>query len=382
MSHTKTDLTPSKTLALACDLINIESITPNDNGCQTILNKRLEALGFTIEDLSCDGIRSTWAVLGTEGPLFVFSGHTDVVPAGDAALWRTPPFKATIREGNLYGRGAADMKSAIAAMLVAVERFLSQHTPKARIAFMLTSDEEGDGLGTQYVVNTLIRRKVKIDWCLIGEASSEEVLGDAIKVGRRGSLHGHLRVIGKQGHIAYPQKAENPIHRSFKALEDLTHETWDEGNAYFSPTAFQIYNINADTGASNIIPGGLNARFNFRFAPTSTAETLKSKVISVLDRYGLHYEINWQLCGEPFLSPDGALRTACLNAIKTICNITCQPNTTGGTSDGRFIAKMGSEIVELGVTSDSIHQVNEHVSLSNLEQLTELYNAILEKLCL
>ncbi len=372
----------SETLQLAEQLINIHSITPNDNGCQDILNQRLKALGFHITDLSSKEVRNTYAQLGDTEPLYIFSGHTDVVPPGPENKWQTPPFLASVRDGKLYGRGAADMKGALAAMIVSVEQFLEK-TPAftGSIGFMITSDEEGEATdGTLKIVEHLIKTQKKIQGCIIGEASSSEKIGDAIKIGRRGSLHGYLKVIGKQGHIAYPQLADNPIHRCFKALDELTQLQWDQGNDDFTPTSFQIYNINADTGASNVIPGALTARFNFRYAPSSTADELKQKVHKILDNHQLQYEIDWQLMSEPFLSQKGSLTKAAQTAIKTICAIETYPNTTGGTSDGRFIAKTGCEIIELGVVNKCIHQINEHVNLEDLETLTKLYETILHQL--
>ena len=372
----------SNTVKLAQQLINIESITPNDNGCQTFLNNKLESLGFDITDLSSNSVTNTFARRGTDGPLVLFSGHTDVVPPGPENKWSSPPFYASIRDGYLYARGAADMKSAIAAMFIATKKFIEKHPKhKGSIGFAITSDEEGDALdGTVKIVDYFLENNIKIDYCLIGEASSIEKLGDSIKIGRRGSLHGKLMVLGKQGHIAYPHLADNPIHRCFKALDELTQIQWDRGNESFTPTSFQIYNINADTGASNIIPGALNARFNFRYAPSSTADELKQKVHKVFDDHGLQYNIDWNLSSEPFLSKKGKLLEATKSAIENVCNITTNPNTTGGTSDGRFIAKTGCEILELGAVSKCIHQVDEHIKIDDLDHLTELYFQILRSL--
>lgn len=372
----------SATLKLAEDLINIKSITPDDNGCQDLLLNYLEPLGFKVEKILSNGVSNFFARLGSQQPLLVFCGHTDVVPPGNERKWKTPPFNATVQDGNLYGRGAADMKGALAAMIIGCKRFLQENpNPKGSIGFIITSDEEGDATdGTKKVVEHLQKNNIPVDWCLIGEASSNEQLGDAIKIGRRGSLHGELQVIGKQGHIAYPQLAENPIHRCFKALDHLTHIEWDQGNEYFTPTSLQIYTINADTGASNIIPGSLTARFNFRFSPASTAEQLQERVHKVFDDHQLHYKINWNLMSEPFLSPRGKLVEATTAAIKELCDIETNPNTTGGTSDGRFMAVTGCEIVELGVVSNCIHQVNEHVKIADLEKLTSLYQDILRRL--
>lgn len=372
----------SPTIELANTLITRESITPQDAGCQTLLREHLTQLGFTITDLSQAGTTNTWARCGTNGPLFVFSGHTDVVPPGPHHQWISQPFEPEIRDNKLYGRGSADMKGALAAMITATTRFLKKHPNHAgSIAFMITSDEEGDGhFGTQKIVDYCQTHDIHIDWCMIGEASSQKKLGDSIKIGRRGSLHGRLKVIGKQGHIAYPHLADNPIHRSFTALDALTQTQWDAGNEDFEPTSFQIYNINADTGATNIIPGSLTASFNFRYAPTSEAGTLKQTVHNIFDQHDLTYEIDWTHASEPFYSPQKHLLPACQKVIAEICGIDTLPNTTGGTSDGRFIAALGCEIVELGVVNQSIHQVNEHVNIDDLDTLSRLYERLLEVL--
>jgi succinyl-diaminopimelate desuccinylase len=372
----------AETLELAKQLINIESITPNDNGCQDLIEKFLIELGFTVKKIPSNGVSNLWAEYGKNGPLFAFSGHTDVVPPGNINKWQSSPFEATIKEGYLFGRGAADMKSALAAMLVACKIFLKKNPNfNGKIGFLITSDEEGNATdGTKKIVDYLQENNIKLNWCLIGEASSQEKLGDSIKVGRRGSLHGELQVFGKQGHIAYPQLADNPIHRSFKALDALTQTIWDHGDDVFTPTSFQIYNINADTGASNVIPGILTARFNFRFAPTSTADSLKNKVHKVFDDHNLQYDIQWNLMSQPFLSSPGQLTQAVKDSVREICGIETHPNTTGGTSDGRFIAATGCEIVELGAISKCIHQVNEHIKVADLEKLTELYERTLTKI--
>ena len=374
----------SETVQLAQQLINIESITPNDNGCQDILYKQLKDIGFDTHKLASGAVSNLWARRGDKGPLLVFSGHTDVVPPGPDSKWTTPPFYASIRDGDLFGRGAADMKSALAAMLIATKEFIKNHPEhNGSIGFMITSDEEGDAIdGTQKLVEYVQKNNIHIDYCIIGEASSIEKLGDSIKIGRRGSLHGKLKVIGKQGHIAYPQLADNPIHRSFSALDTLTRIEWDKGNEDFTPTSFQIYNINADTGASNIIPGALTASFNFRFAPSSTSEQLKEKVHKVFDDHGLQYSIDWNESSKPFFSPKGKLIETVKTSIKELCGITTNPNTTGGTSDGRFIAKTGCEIVELGAISKCIHQVNEYINIDDLNMMTQLYQRILELLLL
>lgn len=375
----------SNTLTLAKQLINIKSITPNDNNCQSILIDRLKTAGFDITILNSNEVSNFFALKkskNSNAKLFAFSGHTDVVPAGDEAEWISPPFSATIRDEKLFGRGAADMKSAIAAMVVAVENFLAKNPDHQNdLAFLITSDEEGNATdGTLKIVEYLEKNAIKIDCCLVGEASSTKILGDSIKVGRRGSLHGELIVHGKQGHIAYPHLAINPIHRSFQALDALTQIEWDKGNALFSPTSFQIYNIHADTGANNIIPGSLSARFNFRHCPDSSAEYLQSHVEKVLGDHQLEFSIKWNHSSKPFYSTPGALTNAVSESIQQVCGIATTPNTTGGTSDGRFIAHTGAEVVELGLCSGSIHQVNENTGLEDLEKLTILYEDILKRL--
>lgn len=372
----------TETLSLAKQLINIQSVTPNDNHCQKILIDRLQKLGFTITELNSNGVSNFFAVRGSGEKLFAFSGHTDVVPPGDLTEWHSPPFIATVRDGKLFGRGAADMKSALAAMVVATEQFISKN-PKhtGKIGFLITSDEEGSGKdGTIRIVEYLQKNNIKLDYCLIGEATSTKKLGDVIKVGRRGSLHGQLTVHGKQGHIAYPHLAINPIHRSFQALDHLTHIEWDTATDLFSPTSFQIYNINADTGANNIIPGSLTARFNFRYSPESTAESLQKKVETVFEEHQLSYDIQWNHSSKPFYSKPGLLTNTCCDVILNLCNVTTEQNTTGGTSDGRFIAATGAEIVELGLRNESIHHVDENTDLTDLEKLTDLYENILEQI--
>jgi len=373
---------PTTALELAQTLINQPSITPNDHGCQTLLRQLLVTLGFDITDVSSHGVTNTWARRGKTGPLLVFSGHTDVVPPGPEHQWISPPFTATVRDNKLYGRGAADMKSALAAMIIASKNFLERHPkPKGSIGFMLTSDEEGTALhGTRELVTYCRENNIDIDWCLIGEASSNERLGDSVKIGRRGSLHGNLKVIGKQGHIAYPQLAENPIHRCFKALDALTQTQWDDGNEHFDPTSFQIYNINADTGATNIIPGILTASFNFRYAPSSSGEDIKKRVHHIFEEHELNYTIEWNHASKPFYSKQEQLLPACQKIIAEICHIDTLANTKGGTSDGRFIAELGCEIVELGAINKSIHHVNEHIDIDDLETLTKLYERLLEEL--
>ncbi len=369
-------------IELSQALINQQSVTPNDNGCQNILSEHVKKLGFEITQLNHAGVTNTWAQrrhTAKPQPLFVFSGHTDTVPAGDEALWRTPPFTATIQANTLYGRGAADMKSALAAIVCAYQQFLAQHPkPLFDLGLMLTSDEEGEATnGTDHIVKYLQSQNITPAWCLIGEATSSQQFADTIKIGRRGSLHGFLEVIGKQGHVAYPQLADNPIHKCFAALDSLTKITWDNGNEFFCPSSFQIYHINADTGASNMTPGSLNAQFNFRFNACVTPETLQQRVCEHLDQAELQYKIRWQLSSMPFLSTPGVLTAACKHSIQQHCGIETQLSTDGGTSDGRFIARLGCEIVELGPINKSIHQVNEQVNIDDLKQLTTLYRDIL-----
>jgi len=372
----------SETLELAKKLINIQSITPDDNGCQAILIQQLKALGFNIVNLPSGNVTNFWAQRGKQQPLVIFAGHTDVVPSGPEDKWISPPFNATVRDHHLYGRGAADMKSAVAAMIIGCKNFINQFPEhEGSIGFIITSDEEGNATdGTIKVVDYLQAEGIKIDYCIIGEASSNARLGDVVKVGRRGSLHGYLQVFGKQGHIAYPHLADNPIHRCFKALDTLSHMEWDQGNEYFSPTSFQIYKISADTGASNIIPGSLTAKFNFRYSPASTAEQLQKQVHQIFDEHELHYQVKWNSSSQPFLSPEGKLIQACKAVIKEVCDLDTQPNTTGGTSDGRFITATGCEIVELGHCNETIHQVNENVNVENIETLAKLYEKILQYL--
>lgn len=372
----------SPTLDLACALIARESVTPADAGCLDLIGARLAAAGFALERMPHGPVDNLWAIRGSAGPLFVFAGHTDVVPPGDLAGWRSPPFAPTVREGMLYGRGAADMKGSLAAMVTAAERFTRAHaTHGGRLAFLLTSDEEGVAVdGTVRVVETLIARGELPDYCLVGEPSSEARLGDLLRNGRRGSLNGRLRVRGVQGHVAYPALASNPIHRALPALTELCAIEWDRGNAFFPPTSFQISNIGAGTGAENVIPPALDARFNFRFATASTAEALRTRVQAVLDAHGVDYELAWQLSGEPFLTTGGTLLAAVQGEIRDTLGITPRLSTGGGTSDGRFIAKTGAEVVELGPVNATIHKVDECVSVADLDALSRVYEGILRRL--
>jgi len=371
---------PSATLQLCAELIERASVTPKDEGCQTLIGQRLEKIGFKLERLRFGEVDNLWAVQGESGPLFCFAGHTDVVPVGDAGAWQSEPFQAQIRDGYLYGRGAADMKGSLAAMVVACERFLaSAAVHQGRIAFLITSDEEGVAIdGTTKVVQWLESRGEKIRWCLVGEPSSSKQLGDVIKNGRRGSLGAKLIVHGKQGHVAYPQLADNPIHRCAPALSELTQEAWDEGNEFFPATSFQISNIRAGTGATNVIPASVEIDFNFRFSTESTAQSLQKRTEAILNRHGLRYDLHWSLSGEPFLTPRGELVDATVAAIKQHTGLDTELSTAGGTSDGRFIAPTGAQVVELGPVNATIHQVNECVQVEHLDSLTDIYTDILQ----
>lgn len=372
----------SATLELAQELIRRPSVTPSDGGCQLLLAERLTAIGFECEHLPFGEVANLWARRGQSSPLLVFAGHTDVVPPGPLTQWTTPPFQPSIRDGRLYGRGAADMKGSIAAFTVACERFVARYPDhKGSIAFLITSDEEGPAVdGTAKVVETLTARSERIDWCIVGEPSSSERCGDVVKVGRRGSLNGRLRVFGEQGHIAYPQLARNPIHELAPALLELTARQWDQGNSDFPPTSFQVSNIQAGTGAANVIPGVLELQFNFRYSTEVTAEQLRAEVQAVLDRHGLHYEIDWHCSGLPFLTPRGPLREATARVIEAVTGHSPEMSTTGGTSDGRFIAPTGAQVVEIGPVNASIHKVDENVTLAELETLTEIYERLLKEL--
>ena len=374
----------SETLQLATDLISRASVTPEDAGCQALLAERLTAMGFEVEHLPAGGVSNLWARRGIEAPLLVFAGHTDVVPAGPESLWHSPPFRPEIREGRLYGRGAADMKGSLAAMVTACERFVAAHPDHpGSIAFLITSDEEGDAEhGTRHVIEQLTARDEKIDWCVVGEPSSHQRLGDTIRHGRRGSLSGQLRVIGKQGHVAYPELAINPVHAALDALNALCSEEWDRGNAHFPPTSFQISNIHAGTGTTNVIPGELAVDFNFRFSPESSAETLRQKTECILASRGLNYRLQWHLSGEPFITPRGELIEAAHEVVHEITGRGPEFSTGGGTSDGRFIAPTGAQVIELGPRNSSIHQVNEWVDIGELEQLNLIHERLLQRLLL
>lgn len=370
----------SPVLELACELIRRPSVTPQDRGCQSLLAGRLEKIGFRIEQLRFDDVDNLWARHGTGAPLFVFAGHTDVVPPGPLEEWESDPFQPVTRDGHLYGRGAADMKGSIAAMVTACERFMEKDSGHpGSIAFLLTSDEEGPAVnGTVKVLEYLDEQGEKIDWCLVGEPSSRQQTGDMIKIGRRGSLNGDLRIHGQQGHVAYPQLADNPVHRAAPAIAELVVLEWDKGNDHFPPTTFQISNIKAGTGVENIIPGELELRFNLRFSTESSVESLQSRIAELLTHHGLAYEIDWNLSGQPFLTRPGELVNATRTAIREITGLTTELSTSGGTSDGRFIAPTGAQVVELGPSNASIHKVNECVKIADLEKLSLMYEKILE----
>ena len=372
----------SDTLELSLQLLRQPSVTPIDHDCQNIMAERLAKIGFNIENMRFDDVDNLWARRGTESPVFCFAGHTDVVPTGQLDAWNSDPFLPSIRDGKLYGRGSADMKTALAAMVVASERFVKKHpNHTGSIAFLITSDEEGPSInGTVKVVETLEARNEKMTWCLVGEPSSTHQLGDIVKNGRRGSLNGVLTVQGKQGHVAYPHLAQNPIHLASKALNELCEVIWDNGNEYFPATSFQISNIHSGTGATNVIPDTLEVTFNFRYSTEVTADILKQRVMKILDQNQLNYHIDWTLSGLPFLTPVGELVTAAKKAIKNVTNVDTTLSTSGGTSDGRFIAPTGAQVLELGVLNATIHQINEHVNVADLEPLAEIYEQILENL--
>ena len=369
-------------LDLTRELIACPSVTPDDKGCQAILIKRLEAIGFVCETIESGGVTNLWARRGTQRPVAVFAGHTDVVPPGPADLWTTPPFEPSERDGYLYGRGAADMKTSIAAFVVAVEQLVAAHpTHKGSLALLITSDEEGPATdGTVKVCELLAERGEKLDYCIVGEPTSTHVLGDICKNGRRGSLSGRLLVKGVQGHVAYPHLARNPMHQLAPALAELVNINWDEGNAYFPPTTFQVSNLNCGTGATNVIPAEVIAQFNLRFSTASTPDDLKKRINDVLTKHDLEYSIDWSLGGEPFLTPRGELSAAMTLAIEAEMGRTPELSTTGGTSDGRFIAKICPQVIEFGPINATIHQLNERVDISSLAPLANIYRRTLEHL--
>jgi succinyl-diaminopimelate desuccinylase len=373
---------PSATVQLACELIGRRSVTPEDAGCQQVMAERLERLGFRVEHMRFNEVDNFWARRGDEGPVLCFAGHTDVVPPGPLERWESDPFEPTIRDGRLYGRGACDMKGSLAAMITATEGFLAVHPHhRGSIAFLITSDEEGPSIdGTRKVMEALEARGEKIDYALVGEPSSHQRLGDVVKNGRRGSLTAKLKVQGKQGHVAYPQLADNPIHRAAPALAALVAEQWDAGNAHFPPTSLQVSNLNAGTGADNVIPDALTAIFNLRFSTEQTPEAIQQRVHAILDEHGLDYQLDWHLSGLPFLTPAGELLDAGRSAIEAVTGIETEPSTVGGTSDGRFIAPTGAQVLELGPVNATIHKVNECVAVAELDQLAAVYAEVLRRL--
>ena len=372
----------SPTIALTKELISRVSVTPEDAGCQKLMAERLAAIGFKVEHLRFDDVDNFWAIRGDSGPTLCFAGHTDVVPSGPESNWQTPPFEPTIKDGVLYGRGAADMKGSLAAMVVAVEQFVADNpNHNGRIAFLITSDEEGIAAnGTVKVVEWLNQQQLIPEYCLVGEPSSSILCGDTIKNGRRGSLGCEMRILGQQGHVAYPHLATNPIHRAAPALAELAAHEWDQGNDFFPATSFQISNINGGTGATNVIPGELEVIFNFRFSTEVTDQQLRDRTTEILDKYQLNYELNWHLSGQPFLTAEGELVEAAVKAVKEVTGLNTELSTAGGTSDGRFIAPMGTQVVELGPVNATIHQVDECVCVEDLNKLCDIYQSTLKHL--
>lgn len=374
----------SKTLELTESLIALHSVTPADGGCQLKMAERLSPLGFECETIASGDVTNLWARRGNAQPLLVFAGHTDVVPTGPLGQWSSDPFTPTHRDGKLYGRGAADMKTSLAAMVVAVEEFVAAHpNHKGSIGFLITSDEEGPAIdGTVIVCNQLTARGEQLDWCIVGEPTSVKQIGDMIKNGRRGTMSGKLIIKGVQGHIAYPHMAKNPIHLGAPALTELVAMEWDKGNEYYMPTSWQISNIHAGTGASNVIPGECVVDFNFRFSTASTVEGLQQRVVDVLDKHGLNYDLKWTVGGLPFLTPRGELSNALSSAIKAETGLDTELSTTGGTSDGRFIAQICPQVVEFGPVNASIHKIDEHIAVAEIEPLKNIYRRTLENLLL
>ncbi len=375
-------MSETATLALTKQLIAEASVTPDDKNCQAILAERLQKIGFTIEAMNFNDTQNIWARRGNSAPLLCFAGHTDVVPSGPEEKWTSPPFEPTERDGKLYGRGTADMKTSIAAFVTACERLVAEHPEHSgSIALLITSDEEGDAYdGTTKVVDALKARGETIDYCIVGEPTAVNRLGDTIKNGRRGSLSGNLTIKGKQGHIAYPHLAVNPVHTFAPALAELVATQWDQGNAYFPATGFQISNIQGGTGATNVIPGSLNVKFNFRFSTESTDSGLKQRVHEILDKHGLDYDLQWSLSGQPFLTEAGELTQVAQAAIAEVCGINAELSTSGGTSDGRFIKAIARELIELGPVNASIHQIDEHIELAAVPELSAVYQNIMKRL--
>jgi succinyl-diaminopimelate desuccinylase len=370
------------TLTLAQELIRRPSVSPEDHGCLQLIGQRLEALGFRVERMPFGPVENLWARHGSERPVLCFAGHTDVVPTGPREEWQTDPFEPVVRDGILYGRGAADMKSGLAAMVTASERFVAANPDHSgTLAFLLTSDEEGPSVdGTRRVVETLEARGEKIDWCVVGEPSSTDALGDTIKIGRRGSLSGKLTVHGVQGHVAYPHLADNPVHAVSPALAELATRVWDQGNEYFQPTSFQVSNISAGTGAPNVIPGELKARFNVRFSTEQTVEKLQQQITEILNRHKVNYTLEWFVSGLPFFTPPGDLSAAVEKVLEASTGRKPELSTTGGTSDGRFIAPTGAQVVELGVINATIHKVNEQVRVADMSALSKIYEQVMKQL--
>lgn len=391
MSQPTTSATPAsqrpaahqtETVLLTQELIRRRSVTPDDCGCQEVMIERLSAIGFKIERLRFGDVDNFWAVHGESGPTLCFAGHTDVVPTGPEQNWRQAPFDATIVDGHVVGRGAADMKGSLAAMVVACERFVAINpNHSGRIAFLITSDEEGIAIdGTVKVINLLKERDELPEWCLIGEPSSTAQCGDVVKNGRRGSLGCTLTVHGQQGHVAYPHLADNPVHRAAPALAALASEVWDNGNEFFPATSFQISNIQAGTGATNVIPGQMQVVFNFRFSTELTEQQIIQRAESILDQHAVKYSANWHLSGHPFLTPSGELVSATVESIAEVTGLTTELSTAGGTSDGRFIAPLGVQVIELGPVNESIHKIDENTNIDDLNSLTDIYQTILSKL--
>jgi succinyl-diaminopimelate desuccinylase len=382
MSNAPEEISDTETLELLDRLIRCRSVTPDDAGCQDILRQHLDSLGFRCEAMPFADVSNLWARRGDQAPLLCFAGHTDVVPPGPLEQWSSDPFVATRRDGRIYGRGAADMKGSLAAMITALRRFLARH-PQHRggIALLITSDEEGRARdGTLKVIETLTARGDRIDWCIVGEPSSHRRVGDVIRIGRRGSLSGQLSVRGTQGHVAYPQLADNPIRRFAPALAELHEISWDEGNAHFPPTSFQVVRLESDAGAVNVIPGALSARFNFRYSTVWDHEGLRRRVHEILDRHDIDYHIDWHLSGEPFLTRPGPLIDAVVETVRSVAGQDPELSTGGGTSDGRFISPSGADVVELGPVNASIHKIDEHVAIDDLARLTRMYEGIMERL--
>ncbi|MGB2287543.1 MAG: succinyl-diaminopimelate desuccinylase [Porticoccaceae bacterium] len=374
----------SATLELTKQLVSRQSVTPEDDGCQALMIERLTKIGFDITPLRFGDVENFWAVRGASGPILCFAGHTDVVPSGPEENWSYPPFQPTEVDGQLFGRGTADMKGALAAMVVAVEKFVAEYpSHSGRIAFLITSDEEGIAInGTVKVVDWLQQQGIIPEYCLVGEPSSSDQCGDVIKNGRRGSLGCQLTIKGIQGHVAYPHLGRNPIHLAMPALDELASEVWDQGNDFFPATSFQISNIGAGTGATNVIPGELNVTFNFRFSTEVTDQQLRDRTEAILNKHGLDYELNWHLSGQPFLTAEGELVAAAIDSIKQVTDLDAKLSTAGGTSDGRFIAPMGTQVIELGPTNATIHKVDENTNIADLGALTHIYQLLLQKLLL